>query len=262
MSKDGQVKRKALGISLSGGSVKGAYQAGALLYLEERLVVKHTDLVIGSSVGAINGVGICYGSASELVGIYEKLSKRSDLFKPAWWKLWDLKGLYNLGPTRALVDTIVSLRQPKKELLSCTVSLDTGEIRYETNLGKDPDEVVNWVMASATIPALMEPEFGMWFDGGVKETAPVRAAADRCEKVIAIVVSPVNDLIGGAYKPFWPPIASLAWRTIDQVMQHEMFLNDLKRCESWDNHDGPETEITVIAPDERIDVGTFEVSRE
>ena len=55
-------------LALSGGAIKGANQAGGLLYLEEAQV--EVDVVTGTSVGALNGALFCQNETKTLAHIW------------------------------------------------------------------------------------------------------------------------------------------------------------------------------------------------
>lgn len=73
--------RPSLGLVLSGGGARGAYEVGALLYLAERHpdLLRHVRVVSGSSVGAVNGVflaakGMTPLAVEELADLWRSLS--------------------------------------------------------------------------------------------------------------------------------------------------------------------------------------------
>lgn len=237
-----------IGLALSGGSIKGAFQAGALLALHENGELKRVKLAAGTSVGALNAYALSYISAPKLVEIYLSLKKRSDVFSRSWWKF---KGLYSTQPINLKMASAVKGRPRKFETVAVCINLATGEQKYAHS---DQYAHKYFVQASAVIPMFMEPikELPEWYDGGVFEHTPARYVMDTegIEKVYAITTRPVNKLQRA--KLFWPQMLSSAWATVDKRMQDEIFRNDLRYCKDWD--------IPVIAPKDFIDVGTFEIN--
>lgn len=73
--------RPSVGLVLSGGGARGAYEVGALLYLAEHYpeILEHVRVVSGSSVGAVNGVylaakGMTPTAVEELADLWRGLS--------------------------------------------------------------------------------------------------------------------------------------------------------------------------------------------
>lgn len=112
-------KRPTFGVVLSGGGARGAYEAGVLTYLHEKILskkstIKNFDIYCGSSVGAIN---TCYLVSSAFLAPEERADK---LFRT--WKDLKQDEIYvrNLsGFTGFLVNALkgISLnffRSPKK----------------------------------------------------------------------------------------------------------------------------------------------------
>ena len=233
-------------VVLSGGSVKGMYQVGALRALHELGELEDVDLMVGSSVGAINAAAMAYCGIDALEDIWFSLERRSDLFKPAWWRL---KGLYSLKPTLELVDHYVR-GEPVCEAVAVAVNIETFEKRFVSNEEVSLKEFKKFVAASSTIPFFMEPTHGHWFDGGIKDHTPIPWAAEKHDKVIAITTKPIVHQIAEGWSPSWPKILSYGMRTVDDAMQHEIFLDDVEGCEKA---------TVLIAPDKWLEIDTFDV---
>lgn len=239
----------AVGLALSGGSIKGAFQAGALLCLEDKGKLKDVKLSAGTSVGALNSLALSYVSAKELVGFYKSLKNKSDVFSPSWYRT---KGLYSTAPVNELLGKVISGKEKKFESVAVCVNLATGEQKYHSS--KEMGHI-NYVKASAVIPFFMEPisELPDWFDGGVFEHTPARFVKDvlqEGDELFVITTRPVNKF--KPYKLKFPRILSTLVATADVRMQDEIFKNDLRYCKDWD--------IPVIAPKDFIDVSTFEIN--
>lgn len=240
----------SVGLSLSGGSIKGAFQAGALLYLQERGLLSDVKVSAGTSVGALNSFALSFLSAKELVDIYLSLKKRSDVFSPSWYRT---KGLYSTEPINKLMASAVKGKKRKFESVAVCVNLSTGEQKYSRS-SKDPDHIL-YVKSSAVIPFFMEPVKDMpdWFDGGVFEHTPARWVRDFLapeDKHFVITTRPIDKV--KPYKLGFPRAFSALVATADRRMQDEIFKNDLTYCKAFD--------VPVIAPSDFIDVGTFEIN--
>lgn len=238
-----------IGLALSGGSIKGAFQAGALLALHEKGKLDQVRIAAGTSVGALNAFALSYLNAPELVDIYKSLKKRSDVFKPSWWRL---KGLYSTEPVNQLMMEAVRNKPKRFDSVAVCINLETGLQRYAHS---DELGYHKYVQASAVIPFFMEPVKGFesWYDGGVFEHTPARWVSEQLYKddeLFVITTRPVNKV--QRYELKFPHIFHSLYATVDKRMLDEIFRNDLRYCNDWD--------IPVIAPEDFIDVGTFEIN--
>ncbi len=248
-----------VGVAMSGGSTKGAWQAGALLALEELGLLKNATYFSGTSVGAINAAAMTSLNAKQMCDLYSSLNKTSDVFKAQWWKLWSFDGLYSLDPIRKLLWSKLDPSNPRGvEAVACAISMkDTRFMKgyWSNQTTLDFSQWFEKVMASATIPFFMAPHrTGLWFDGGLREFIPVRETVRRCEKVYAIATTPVRSATHEDLEYKWPRGLWYGIHTVDKAMQREIMINDyLKECES--------ANVIRIHPLEPLKVGTFEVKR-
>jgi len=251
-------KKHKFGIGMSGGSTKGAYQAGVLLALEEMGVLKKVTYYNGTSVGAINSAAMTTLSAKQLVGIYTGLKKTSDVFKATWWKIWNLKGLYSLTPVLEKIKKSLKPSNPKNvEAVSCAINTEYTDYvkKYTSNRNTEFEEWFNFVAASATIPGFMEPTHGLWFDGGIQEYIPIEETARNCRKVIAIATSPLVPERKKNKFP-WPiKILMYLFHSVDGAMYREIKRGDYRKaCKKH--------RVLMIHPEKTIEMGTFEVTKE
>ena len=171
---------------LSGGGSLGAIQVGMLEALFERGIAP--DLVIGTSVGAINGAFIAGRpptpeTARELGDVWRGLS-RSSIFP-----LNPLTGLIGFVGRSSHLISSANLRRlvvrhaaidrledsPVPLHLIVTDVLSGQELRLSSGLAVDA------VMASAAIPSVFPPvefEGRMLMDGGVSDNTPISHAVD------------------------------------------------------------------------------------
>jgi len=256
------MKNHKLGLALSGGSTKGAFTAGALLGLDKLGILDQVTYAAGTSVGAINAAALTTLSADEIVDLYLSLEKRSDVFKATWWKFWHWKGLFSLEPLRkTLISHIPWITykygKEKIEAVAATVNQDVSvfPIGYFSNREHSYEEWFSKVMASATVPFLMEgqPDAPGWYDGGIREYVPVHEAARQCERVIVIQNSADDELFPAREPLSWwqKRIEGLVygWRAVDRGMQLEIKAGDLLRaCDA--------AQAVRIRPEKPIKAGT------
>lgn len=181
---------------LSGGGNRGAVQAGAMLSLLEHKI--RPDLIVGTSVGALNGIALACNptvkGASWIVDVWRQL-KSHDVFPgnslTVGWRVLRGGGSFH---TQASFERMVrskfsqaaehfgDLRVPT---LATATELDTGELRL---FGSDPkDPVVDAILASTAIPPFFPPYRykDEWLvDGSVVANLPLSIAVNRGARTI------------------------------------------------------------------------------
>jgi NTE family protein len=228
---------------LSGGASLGAVEVGMLRALRERGI--RPDVVVGTSVGALNGAWLAGhpdAPIDDLVEIWEGLH-RADVF-PADAR----RGLLAFaGRRRSLFDA-----HPLRELIARHVAFDRLEdapipfhvVAVEVLTGKDvllsSGSAVDSVLASAALPALFDPveiDGVPYMDGGVGNNTPISHA----------VALPDVDQIwvlcaGYACALTEPPASALAMalHALDLLL-HKQLVVDVERFES-------KVELHVLPP--------------
>jgi len=188
---------------LGGGSIKGAWQIGAVNnILEKKNIYPH--IITGISVGNLNGnllanqVGKHYtNNPTEIVKWHEvstylkefwfdNITCPNDLaYKKSAVKLiWELirgkfNGFSDTIPLRELINKTIQLRYLKRSRLAISsgcVNLEEGKIFY-TNLGMS--NYNQYILSSSAIPFMMPvEEIGSlkYVDGGLVDSAPLGKA--------------------------------------------------------------------------------------
>ena len=176
---------------LSGGGNRGAVQAGALLALLERNI--RPDLIVGTSVGALNGVALAANptldGARAIAERWRKV-RRSDIFPgnplTVGWRL--LMGRGSLHGREGFARFLGSMmpagtRRFADLRIPCIVTateLNSGRLRI---LGGGPQELLaDAIMASTAIPPFFPPyRYGdEWLvDGAVVANLPLAQAIGR-----------------------------------------------------------------------------------
>lgn len=237
---------------LSGGSIKGAFQAGAIAELLDSGFVP--DAIYGTSVGSLNGSflteragrAVRAGQTPDWAEIGRALEKfwLEDLKSPAQVgtqrRLLPLAtallrsrfaGLIDTGPLRKLLETVLepdNLRASPVRFYACAVNLANGEAVYAS---QDYSGILDYIIASTAIPVEM-PHVNIgnapYVDGGVREVAPLgKAIEDEADEIACICCLPRN-LEGVAFRP--GNLLEFALRLMD-VVTNELINNDLDRFE-------------------------------
>lgn len=191
---------------LSGGGVKGAYQAGALKYLLGQGNVY--DIYTGSSVGAINAAFLAQFEEGDepdagrgLYQLWQNLGAKN-IYRPwnygmmgvlpALWK----GSLFDSAPLRHLLEKTIKipcLKTSGKRLIVTAVSETTEEAGHWTEADSD---IIDGVMASAAFPGVLPSIYARgdyWMDGGVRDNSPVAVAIQAgATEIDVICCSPLT----------------------------------------------------------------------
>lgn len=181
---------------LGGGGPLGAVQVGMLRAVLERDVTP--DVVIGSSVGAINAACLAgdptVAGVSRLADIWTGLDGEAIIHSGHVSRLWLLarKGLSLQGNDglRALIESSIHYRtfdQAAVPLHVVATSMRTGRERWFSS-----GDVVEAVLASAALPAVFPPieiDGELFIDGAVVDNVPIsRAGAAGATRVFVFHV--------------------------------------------------------------------------
>ena len=192
---------------LGGGGVLGAVEVGMLRALLEAGI--DPDLVLGTSVGALNGALL---AADPSPGIVDRLLR-------LWQSAASSKQVYGEGPVRQVTRAVrtgthLHSARPLRERLA----QELGDLRFEdlqipfqccaANIERAAEHwfstgrVVDAVVASAAVPGLLRPAIvdgEHYLDGGIVNSIPVgRAVELGAERIFVLQVGRVD-------RPLRPP---------------------------------------------------------
>jgi len=212
-----------------GGGPLGAHEVGMLGALLERGIVP--DLVLGTSVGAINGAAIC---ADPSVNGVQRLTElwaaidRSAIFGGSV-----VRRVTTLARTRTHLhsnDTLrsrlaASLPVDRIEDLAVTFQCVAASIERASEHWFTEGPVVDAVLASAAVPGLLPPvEIGgeHFIDGGIVNSIPVsRAVALGARRIYVLHVGRLDSPLE---PPRWPwEVALVAF----EIARRHRFIGDL-----------------------------------
>jgi NTE family protein len=155
-----------VGVTLSGGFVKGVAHAGFLKALEFKGV--SPSFVAGTSAGALIGALYCAGYSPDEIKEFALSLSWKDIVRPSL-----RGGFFNLaGLRKKLLDLIgdLSFSELRIPFGLTVVNLKTLKVDFITE-GK----VVDYVIASCSIPPLFSPhkiENDYYIDGGIRNSMP------------------------------------------------------------------------------------------
>lgn len=220
-----------LAIVLSGGGAKGAFQVGVLDALINEHGIK-PSMVVGTSTGAIQALGVAQEDISGLLNVWTSLRGNSDIYKqrsgPVLSALLGEKALYDASPLKRLIKNFYRpdrLAASGIAMRLGVVSLQSGEFR---TIDESVPNIHNWVYASCAMPTFFDPlqtsDRQQWVDGGVRDVTPLGSALElNPSGVIVVRASPLQS---PAKNKFFDGLVPIGLRAV-ALLQSEVSRNDL-----------------------------------
>lgn len=206
------MKKLKVGIALEGGGAKGAYQAGVLKALKE-LEIKY-DLVVGTSIGALNATSYITGKYEECINLWKNFnfslsdgknssSNSSDIFNKIKLNINEFEKYYiksqegiDPEPIIQLYSKIVNEEEIRKSNIEFGLATYCITDRKPLRLYKDdiPMGLLHeFIFASCNLPVFKaRPINGKYYlDGSMFSRLPIEMAADKgCDVVITVRLRP------------------------------------------------------------------------
>ena len=234
---------------LSGGSIKGAFQAGVIRrQLESGF---QPEIIYGISVGALNGAFLTdragrtpAGQPIDWPGIGKALYEfwEEEITEPASivlersrlslaWRLFtrQFDGTVRTAPLRALIQRQIvpaNLVRSGIRFSAGAVNVTTGQIMYATPNDAD---ILEYIIASTAMPIAMPLviiQQAPYYDGGLRDVAPLgKAIADGASEIICISCYP------GAIHAAAIDTGDLLclFERVSDIVNDEILTNDLKQ---------------------------------
>ena len=237
---------------LGGGSIKGAFQAGAIQEVLKGGFVP--DHIYGVSIGALNGALLAGGAGKsnppdwpaigdELVKFWiDRVTSFDVLGKERGGIALGIsvlrkkfKGLLKMKRADRLIEETVDFASIERfgNFFAGVINLHSGEfILGHTSQGEE--KFIRHLIASTHEPIIkkiIRSETGEPLgDGGVRNIAPLKAAIDAGAGDIIVIANQAEQVKDPKKDPNYKDLLTLAKRTIS-VMTNEIINNDLKLAE-------------------------------
>lgn len=236
---------------LGGGGLLGAVEVGMLRALFQYDV--RPDLVLGTSVGALNGLVVASRpdgtAASRLEELWREIARRDEIYAdPAWRQMRRAlrtgTHLHSAEPLQQLLqdefgDT--TFADLEVEFQCCAAHIERAAEHWFTR-----GPVVPAVMASAAVPGLLPPaevDGQHYLDGGVVNSIPVgRAVALGATRVFVLQVGRVDRPLKAPKRPW--EVARVAF----EIARRHRFVRELEELP-----DHVEAHVLPAAGSERDD---------
>ena len=194
---------------LGGGGLLGAYEVGMLRALEEAGI--KPDLVVGTSIGAINGAFVAAdpaGSAARLGELWRSEAVTEAFSENLWGRAVRLARsgthVHSIEPLRHMLDTMLpaaDFAELELPFQCVAASIESASARW---FGAGP--LVPAILASCAVPGLLPPvEVGdeHFFDGGLVDSIPVgRAVALGATTVYVLQVGRIENPLTAPKRPW------------------------------------------------------------
>ncbi|HEY5351222.1 MAG TPA: patatin-like phospholipase family protein [Streptosporangiaceae bacterium] len=178
---------------LGGGGILGAHEVGMLRALSEAGI--RPDVVVGTSVGAINGALVAAdpaGAAARLAGLWQGDELRQAFSESVWGRLTRLARsgthLHSIEPLQRMLDGVL----PGKDFADLELPFHCVAASIERACARwfSTGPLVPAVLASCAVPGLLPPvevEGEHYFDGGLVDSIPVGRAISLGARTVYVL---------------------------------------------------------------------------
>jgi NTE family protein len=193
---------------LSGGGGRGAYHVGVLRFLEEHEWLP--DVVVGTSIGAVNGAAIASGhTARSLWALWQRLKTR-DVQKTNLNPL-DGNFLLDTNPLRGTLQREgwvdfdrINSDEANAHLRVTATEVNTGHLHvfgnspdvFPSKMRKEPLSL-DHIIASCSIPIVYPATHlheNLYWDGATVANTPLGPAIDAgAEEIVVVIMTPWDD---------------------------------------------------------------------
>lgn len=215
---------------LGGGGHLGAHEVGMLRALLERGVVP--DLVVGTSIGAINGALLAADptprTVERLTDLWASIADRDILGGSLFSSVRQLARSGTHAYTNRSLRTLLRdvLPVDRIEDLAVPFTCVAASIERSTAVYFDSGPLVDAVLASSAVPGLLPPveiDGEHFLDGGLVDSIPLgHAVADGATRVFVLQVGRVEQPLTAPSKPW--EVAMVAF----EIARRHRFVRDLQ----------------------------------
>lgn len=138
-----------IGLILSGGMAKGAYQVGALRAIGEYLAPEEISYISAASVGAINALAFSGGQLDLAEQQWREINRGSDRIF--------LSSLYKSEFFRSAVSAAAEITPHCKKLYTPVLNFRSREVMYPNLLSKSTEDRALYVRAAVAFPPFSKP---------------------------------------------------------------------------------------------------------
>jgi NTE family protein len=243
---------KRLGLCLTGGGARGAYQIGAVKAMEELGYLDQVYAISGTSIGSVNAAFLACKSVDEIKSLWldypaADLAGTTSVFKTLREKKMDVvnSGIYEISALEKLLQDNLDISKLKEKKVYITLSpagmADEGVlgllkasfkhyIKNESQVIYSPlheqkeDLIYKQILASSSIPFVFPSvrlEGKQVFDGGLYDNVPVKPLVDLgCDVIVVIHLHRIFFINKNNY-PNTKFIEIRHWRSLGGVLNFD-----------------------------------------
>jgi len=261
---------------LGGGSMKGAYQVGAVQAVIESGF--RPEMIYGISVGALNATFLTNEAGKQkhdqhrvnwtdisknmvefwvrnITGPTQIATLRSKMALGVYTLLSRYDGLLDPAPLHTLIRNSINinfLRHSPVSIKVGTVNISNGEMVYSS---PEDDHFLEYVMASSSIPVLMPPvpigdKNEIFLDGGIRVVAPIKKAIEDGATDIYLIACHSNQIARPEH--FEPGNLISLMERVKDITVNQVVNSDITWAENYVERSilrGRPIKLTVIRPD-------------
>jgi NTE family protein len=222
--------RRKVAFVLGGGGHMGAHEVGMIRALLERDI--RPDLVVGTSVGALNGAAVAARPELEMVDVLESVWLNLDedrvfgdsLFARTANLVRSRTYLHSSRPLREMLDRMLPAK--RFEDLEVPFQCVAASIERAAEHWFSEGPLIDAILASCAVPGILPPlelNGEHFIDGGVVNSIPIERAVDLGAKEIYVLH------VGRIERPLTPPknpwqVAMVAF----EIARRHRFAHDME----------------------------------
>ncbi len=184
-------------LAVQGGGMRSAYAMGALAALQKSALMKHVDVVVASSGGALCSAYLLAGQAEDGVEDFTTvLCSRRFISLRRFWRMVDVEYLVEDWMRLNRLKNLPAALTSGPRLILAATSWPTGRVAYfEVDQSVDPFTALH---ASAAIPVYYGRRVrvgeGLYVDGGIGDPIPLfKASLQGVDLVVVVATRPRGD---------------------------------------------------------------------
>ncbi|MEK7213532.1 MAG: patatin-like phospholipase family protein [Patescibacteria group bacterium] len=255
---------------VQGGGMRASYSMGCLQALEELGFNEAFDCVIGSSAGAINGAYFLAKQSKVATEVYsDHITNHNFINIFRIKKIMDVNYLIKIlseGKTSLNIKNIIDSRT---DLRFSMIHFPSAK-EYSISIKDNPNEIMNLIKASATIPALSNEKILIgnekYIDGAVVNPIPLKSAIELGYTDIVVILTRsrlfkrkpsklLYDFLSLSYFKDWPK------ESRDDLFKRFSQVNDLYNFIWSHEGDNKSYRILIVAPEKDSLAGVISISK-
>lgn len=158
-----------IGLVLSGGMAKGAYQIGALKALNSFIPLEEVKYISGASIGVLNGYAYATHSLKQGEAMWKQICNNDSRLI--------ISQLLRSSMLQQNIQSLYSADRPLNANFYCSLyDFSRGTITYKNLLSVDPSKIPLHLKASVAMPIYnkaVQIENSSYFDGAMIDNIPV-----------------------------------------------------------------------------------------